>query len=71
MERGVQEIEGKMRALLLSLEERIGRRVDAKERIVAFIPEYAACLLNRLQMGEDGKVPYERVKGKSPTILGG
>ena len=71
VERGVQEIEGKMRALLLSLEERIGRRVDAKERIVAFIPEYAAYLLNRLQRGEDGMVPYERVKGKNPTILGG
>ena len=44
--------------------------MDARERIVAFIPEYAAYLLNRLQQGNDGKVPYERLKGKRPTILG-
>ena len=27
-------------------------------------------MLNRLQVGTDGKVPYERVKGKKPTVLG-
>ena len=35
-----------------------------------FIPEYAAYLVNRLEVGHDGKVAYERVKGKKPTILG-
>ena len=34
------------------------------------MPEYAAYLLNRLNVGEDGKVAYERVKGKKPTVLG-
>ena len=43
--------------------------IDARERIIAFIPEYAAYLMNRLHMGTDGKVPYERIKGKKPTIL--
>eukprot|EP00973_Karenia_brevis_P002065 279970-Karenia_brevis.AAC.1 len=38
VERAVQEIEGHMRAILLSLEGRIGVEIDAKERIVAFIP---------------------------------
>eukprot|EP00973_Karenia_brevis_P028058 3863671-Karenia_brevis.AAC.1 len=42
VERAVQEIEGRIRAILLSLEERLGRDIDAKERIVAFIPAYAA-----------------------------
>ena len=49
---------------------RLGRKVDARERIVAFIPEYAAYLLSRLLQGDDGKVAYERVKGKKPTVLG-
>ena len=49
---------------------RLGRRVDARERIVAFIPESAAYLSNRLCQGDDGKVSYERIKGKKPTILG-
>eukprot|EP00973_Karenia_brevis_P067878 9443243-Karenia_brevis.AAC.1 len=38
VERAVQEIEDHMRAILLSLEERIGVEIDARERIVAFIP---------------------------------
>eukprot|EP00973_Karenia_brevis_P013000 1764615-Karenia_brevis.AAC.1 len=44
VERAVQEIERRIRSILLSLEERLGRDVDAKERIVAFIPAYAAYL---------------------------
>ncbi len=70
VERGVQEIEGGIRASLLGLQERVGRKIDARERIVRFIPEYVAYLLNRLSQGEDGKVPYERIRGKKPTILG-
>ena len=26
--------------------------------------------MNRLRKGEDGKVPYERSRGKKPTVLG-
>ena len=47
-ERGVQEIEGKIRALYIGLEERLGLDIDACERIMAFAPDYAAYLLNRL-----------------------
>ena len=56
--------------MFLGLEERIGRRLDAKERIVEFIPDYAAYLINRLSQGTDGKVAYERMKGKKPTVYG-
>jgi hypothetical protein len=35
-----------------------------------FIPEYAVYLLNRLEVGHDGKTAYERSKGKKPTVLG-
>eukprot|EP00973_Karenia_brevis_P040963 5667798-Karenia_brevis.AAC.1 len=68
--RAVQEIEGRVRILLLSLEERLNREVDAKERIVAFIPNYAPYLYNGLHRGEDGKVSYERVRGRKPTVVG-
>eukprot|EP00973_Karenia_brevis_P060647 8434851-Karenia_brevis.AAC.1 len=67
VERAVRELEGHVRAILLSLEQRLGVEVDAKERIVAVIPAYAADLYDRLHRGDDGKVPYERVKGKKPT----
>ena len=69
VERGVEEIEGSIRAILLSLQERLGMKVDARERIISFIPEYAAYLLNRGSVGDDGSVPYERMKGKKPTVL--
>ena len=68
VERAVQEIEGTIRSLLLNLRERLGCNVDARERIVAFIPGYAAYLLNRLHEGADGKVPYERARGKNPVF---
>ena len=54
----------------MGLQERLGEVVDARERIVAFMPEYAAYLRNRLAQGTDGKVAYERIKGKKPSILG-
>eukprot|EP00973_Karenia_brevis_P032023 4419148-Karenia_brevis.AAC.1 len=63
-------MEGRIRAILLSLEERLGKEIDAKERIVAFIPQYAAYLYNGLHRWEDGKVGYERVKGKKPCVVG-
>ena len=44
--------------------------MDKRERIIAFILEYAPYLLNRLGKGIDGKVPYERVRGKKLKILG-
>ena len=69
-ERAVQTLEGQIRILLLSLEGRLGTSVDAQEPIVAYMPEYAAYLLNRLEVGKDGKTPYERCKGKKAQVLG-
>ena len=69
-EKAVQEIEGQVRAIKLALEGRIGQKVDAESRIVAFMAEYAAYLFNRLSVGKDGKTPYERNKGKKATVMG-
>ena len=44
--------------------------MHARERIIAFIPEYAAYMMNRLSKGLDGKVASERIKGKKPTVMG-
>ena len=70
VERCVWDVEGQIRALFLAFQEKIGRELDARERIVTFIPEYAAYLMNRIEVGKDGKTGYERVKGKKPTVLG-
>ena len=70
VERTVQEVEGVLRSVYLGLQERLGRKVSTRERIVAFIPDYVGYLINRLKKGEDGKVGYERCKGKKPTVMG-
>ena len=59
-----------MRAIFLGLQGRLGRKTEAREKIVSFIPEYASYLMNRLEVGKDGKVAYDRAKGKKPTVLG-
>ena len=69
-ERAVQSLEGQMRVMLLALEGRVGRMVEPEETVVTFIPEYAAYLLNRLEVGKDGKTAYERARGKRATVIG-
>ena len=41
--------------MFIALQERLGVKMAAKERIVAFIPEYAAYLINRLFEGRMGR----------------
>ena len=69
VEKTAQDVEGRIRAVFLGLQEKLKRKIDARERIVAFIPEYAAYMMNRLNKGLDGKVAYERMKGKKPTVM--
>ena len=68
-ERAAQSVEGQLRIVLAALEKRLRRRIDAKEPIVTFMPEYAVYLLNRLEVGKDGKTPFERARGKNATVL--
>ncbi len=56
--------------MFLGLSMRLNRDWDAKERIVVFIPEYAAYLQNRLLIGEEWKVAYERARGNKPSVYG-
>jgi hypothetical protein len=70
VERAVQTVEGQIRVLKLALEERLGVKVPASSCIVAFLAEYSAYLLNRLEVGKDGKTALERSKGKSASVLG-
>ena len=64
-----QSVEGVIRTLLSALEERLGAKIKAEDKIVAFMAEYAAYLINRMEVGKDGKTAYERNKGKTSTVL--
>ena len=70
VERAVQGVEGHIRVVLSALEEKIGRLLDPLEAVVSSIPEYAAYLLDRLEVGKDGKTAYEGTKGKKATVVG-
>ena len=70
VERTVQAVEGQVRAILLALEDKLGAKVAAEEPIVTYIPDHAMYLINRLEVGKDGKTAYERVKGKVASVLG-
>ena len=50
-------------------QERMGTRIKLEEKIVIFMAEYAAYLINRLEVGKDGKTAYERCWGKRATVL--
>ena len=69
VERGVQGVEGLIRTLLSACEERYGIRIKLQEKLVIFMAEYAAYLINRLEVGKDGKTAYERCRGKRSTVM--
>ena len=70
MERAAQTIEGQIRVMKSALEGRMGKKVDAEKKIVTFMAEYAGYLVNRLEVGKDGKTAYERSRGKKAKVIG-
>ena len=54
----------------LALESHLGERIPSDHNIAPWMVEYAAVLLNRFQVGADGKMSYERLKRKPPNLLG-
>ena len=55
MERGIQDEERQVRTIKLALESNIGERIPSDHSLVPWLIEYASVLLNRGQVGKDGK----------------
>ena len=70
VERAVQSVEAQMRVIRSSLDERMKVKIGGKHAIWAWVAEYASYLLNRFEVGKDGKTAYERCKGKKAKVLG-
>ena len=70
IERGVQSIEYQMRVARSALEERLGMKVEVNSAVWPWLTEHVAVLLNRLEVGADGRTAYERCKGKRAKMLG-
>jgi hypothetical protein len=48
----------------------VGEKIPGDHHIVAWLVEFAAVLVNRYEVGHDGKTPYERLRGKQSRLLG-
>ena len=70
VERGILAVEGMIRSLRSALEERIGTKLEVEDAIWPWLVEYSSYLLNRLEVGHDGKTAYERNKGKKAKVTG-
>ena len=70
IEGAIQDEEGQIRTLKSDLESRIGAKIPSSHDIVPWLVEYAAVLLNRGQLGADGRTAYERLKGKKASLPG-
>ena len=70
IERGIQDMEGQVRTIKSDFESRTGEKIPSNHDFVPWMVEYAAVLLNRAKVAEDGKTSYERLKGKPASLPG-
>jgi hypothetical protein len=63
-ERAVQTVEGMTRTHKLALERKLGRKIPSTHPIMAWLIEYVVDVLNKFTVGDDGRTPYERARGK-------
>ena len=57
-------VAGQARTLKAALEHRMGTRVPPDARILCWLVEFAAHLMNRCDIGSDGKTPRQKLHGR-------
>ncbi len=57
-------MEGQIRVLKSTGGEKYETEIPSDHGIVAWMVELAGVLVNRYEVGRDGKTPYERSRGK-------
>jgi hypothetical protein len=70
VESGVKAVQGQVRVLKSALEGKLGAEVLQDHAVLPWLVEYAGWLINRAEVGHDGKTPYERSKGKVAKLHG-
>ena len=64
VERAVRSIEEMVRTHKIGLEAKIGGKLDTSHSAIGWMIEHWADILNKCQVGKDGRTPYERLKGE-------
>ena len=67
-ERAVGQVTGMVRTLKAELEFNTKGKLGTESRTWAWMINHAACLLNLDTIGEDGKVPFERWRGRRHAL---
>ena len=70
IERAAKSVQGQARVLRGALEERIGAKLDPHHAVFPWTVEYASLMLNRFEVGRDGRTAYERNKQKKAKTSG-
>ena len=61
IERAVRTVKGTVRTLKLDLEARVSETLKITHKVILWLTEHAIDLVNRVQVGQDGKTSFERV----------
>ena len=69
-ERGVQTVEEQIRVLKDAFETQVGAQIPSNHNILAWLVEFAGTVVNRYEVGRDGKTPFERLHGKQSRLIG-
>ena len=68
---GVREIKAQTRNLRSQLEQRLGNRIDEKDPLMSWIPQYAANCVSMYRLMDDGRTLDQRRCGKTLETSGG
>ena len=63
-ESAIRRLECQVRTLKVATEKNLGVVMDVHKPVFSWIVEYAADVLTKCSVGEDGRTPYERIKQK-------
>ena len=64
VERTIQSVEGQLRTLRSAFEDRTGSKVKLSSCIFPWMVIHAANLISLYEIGKDGKVPFQRLRGR-------
>ena len=64
IEVGVESVRGMVKTIQLCLEKRLGHRIPVAHPIMSWLVSHAAVLSNYSVLGQDGRTPYHRVRGR-------
>ena len=64
VERTIQSVEGQIRTLRDALEDRIKLKLNADDCVIPWLIQNAGEIISNFSVGPDGKVPFQRVRGR-------